>query len=93
MSLLTGEPRSASVVPTANCQLFRLDKAALEPLFERNPDLPRSLGEIMAQRQLANMTTQGGAEPPPRETLVSDMVRRIRGFFRLGGRVTEAAAE
>ncbi len=90
MSLLTGEPRSAHVVPVSNARLFRIDKTVLEPLFARYPELPVRLGEILAQRQLANLKAQqaakGGSEPPPtRETLVRDLARRIRGFFRLGG--------
>jgi small-conductance mechanosensitive channel/CRP-like cAMP-binding protein len=92
MSLLTGEPRSATVVAISNSALFRLDKAALAPLFERHPHLPRQLGEIMAQRQLANLAAQNQDEPPPRETLVSDIARRIRSFFRLEVRTVETAS-
>jgi small-conductance mechanosensitive channel/CRP-like cAMP-binding protein len=91
MSLLTGEARSATVVPVSNARLFRIDRAALQPMFERYPELPMQLGEILAQRQLANAKAQqasdaaNSAAPPPRETLVADMARRIRGFFRMGG--------
>ena len=85
MSLLTGEPRSATVTPTMACALFRLDKTALAPLFESHPELPRQLGEIMAQRQLANMAREAG-KPVAAESVVGDMVRRIRNFFGLGAR-------
>ena len=89
MSLLTGEARSATVLPVRTTKLFRIDRAALLPLFERYPELPVQLGEILTQRQLANAAAQqvtqpNAPSPPPRETLGADMARRIRAFFRLG---------
>jgi CRP-like cAMP-binding protein len=52
MSLLTGEPRSASVIAYTECQVLEVDKKSLEPLLMRRPDLARQIAEIMAERKL-----------------------------------------
>jgi small-conductance mechanosensitive channel/CRP-like cAMP-binding protein len=52
MSLLTGEPRSASVIAYTECQVLEVDKKSLEPLLVRRPDLARQIAEIMAERKL-----------------------------------------
>lgn len=52
MSLLTGEPRSASVVAHTECQVLEIAKHSLEPLLARRPDLTEKIAAIMAERKL-----------------------------------------
>src|SRR5262249_11984315 len=51
MSLLTGEPRSATVVAAEETEVLRINKSALKPIFEGNPELVRSVGEIAEERK------------------------------------------
>ena len=85
MSLLTGEPRSASVVAHTECQVLEVAKHSLEPLFGRRPELAEEIGRIMAERKLKSeiMTAES------KKVSVGDRLRdyteafarSIRSFF------------
>lgn len=50
MALLTGEPRSASVVTTQPSEMFMLHKNDFEIIVEKFPSISLSMGKIMSQR-------------------------------------------
>lgn len=50
MSLLTGEPRSASVITTEPSEMFILNKSDFDLIVERFPSITLSMGKIMSQR-------------------------------------------
>lgn len=50
MSLLTGEPRSASVITTEASEMFILNKSDFDVIIERFPSITLSMGKIMSQR-------------------------------------------
>ncbi len=50
MSLLTGEPRSASVITTEPSEMFILNKSDFDVIVERFPSISLSMGKIMSQR-------------------------------------------
>ncbi|HFE64666.1 MAG TPA: cyclic nucleotide-binding domain-containing protein [Caldithrix sp.] len=50
MALLTGEPRSATVVTTEPAEMFILNKADFDLIVERYPSITLSMGKIMSQR-------------------------------------------
>ena len=50
MSLLTGEPRSASVITTEASEMFILNKTDFDVIIERFPSISLSMGKIMSQR-------------------------------------------
>ena len=50
MALLTGEPRSASVVTTEPSEMFILNKEDFDLIVERFPSITLSMGKIMSQR-------------------------------------------
>lgn len=51
MSLLTGEPRTATVIAEEETEVFQINKSALKPLFERNPELMDAICEIVEERR------------------------------------------
>ncbi|MBK8467345.1 MAG: mechanosensitive ion channel [Chloracidobacterium sp.] len=51
MSLLTGEPRSASVIAEEETEVLQIKKDALKPIFENNPDLVKSICELIEERR------------------------------------------
>jgi CRP-like cAMP-binding protein len=52
MSLLTGEPRSATVVAHTDCEVVEIGKSILAASLEENPELLAKLSELLARRQL-----------------------------------------
>jgi CRP-like cAMP-binding protein len=80
MSLLTGEPRSATVVAEDEVDVLEIRKGALKPIFESNPELMESVVEIIEERKqilAANIhvTDDGKREPGP------GVLSSIRRFF------------
>ncbi len=50
MALLTGAPRSASVITTEQSEMFILNKEDFDLIVERFPSITLSMGKIMSQR-------------------------------------------
>ncbi len=68
MSLLTGEPRSASVITTEPSEMFILNKADFDVIVERYPSISLSMGKIMSQRlrdTLQKAAQHGGSASSP----------------------------
>jgi small-conductance mechanosensitive channel/CRP-like cAMP-binding protein len=53
MSLLSGEPRSATVIARADCEMWEIDKTTMGELLQENETLVQKLGEILAERRMA----------------------------------------
>jgi small-conductance mechanosensitive channel/CRP-like cAMP-binding protein len=92
MSLLTGEPRSATVTALTECSLVVIDKVALDEVLRARPRLVSELAETVnrrrdrASRLVERMGAAAAADDADHLHL---LVARIRGFFGLG----HAAAE
>lgn len=83
MSLLTGEPRTATVIAKEETEVLQIRKPALKPLFEANPELLSSISKIVEKRKLA---LAEGAEDHSTEALddrTTGLIRSIRKFFGL----------
>ncbi len=68
MSLLTGEPRSASVVTTEPSEMFILNKSNFDVIIERFPSITLSMGKIMSQRlrdTLQKAASKGSGKESP----------------------------
>jgi small-conductance mechanosensitive channel/CRP-like cAMP-binding protein len=89
MSLMTGEPRSATVVATAPTRCYRLDKAAFQEILQRRPALADPLAEILARRRVGLSAARDGLDQEARKRRVVaaqvDLLARIRDFFGLAG--------
>jgi small-conductance mechanosensitive channel/CRP-like cAMP-binding protein len=81
MSLLTGEPRSATVVAVQDAVLLELDRPAFARMFVSHPGLARQLSALLAQRrtQLRAFAEAGGAivDPAPEEGRILSRLRQI----------------
>lgn len=53
MSLLTGEPRSATVVSLGGCEVLLLDREAVAPLLAADPAVAETLSRVLAERAAA----------------------------------------
>ncbi|HSI13024.1 MAG TPA: cyclic nucleotide-binding domain-containing protein, partial [Chthoniobacter sp.] len=56
MSLLTGAPRSATVVAGTDCEMWEIGKEVLAEILQENETLVQKLSELLAQRR---METEG----------------------------------
>jgi small-conductance mechanosensitive channel/CRP-like cAMP-binding protein len=88
MSLLTGEPRTATVVCMEDSVLLSLDKSAVQPALEAHHDLLTEISRIVAMRQEANVTrladtAVGGDGDGGHEARSQRLLGRIRQFFNL----------
>ena len=89
ISLLTGAPRTASIVAATDAVLYEMCKSDIDPLLRRRPELGAPLAALMAERQRLNISrvqaleqAMNGAAMPSSE----DLLRRLRVFFGLSAR-------
>jgi small-conductance mechanosensitive channel/CRP-like cAMP-binding protein len=83
MSLLTGEPRSATVVAAEDSVLFELDRPTFAQLFDEQPALAGLLSEALAHRrgQLRAVAEANGNVVEVREAhWILDRLRSIFGL-------------
>ncbi len=83
MSLLTGEPRSATVVALTDVVLLELDRPVFARLFEEHPELAPKLSGMLAHRRTqldAAMTASGETVHPTDEGRI---LGRLKNIFRL----------
>lgn len=85
ISLLTGEPRLATVRAITEATLVEIDKATLAPILQANPSLVEKLDAIILERRRHTArergSTRDGSVPGEPQSLRS----RIAGFFGLKG--------
>jgi small-conductance mechanosensitive channel/CRP-like cAMP-binding protein len=86
-SLLTGEPRSASVTALTDAECWRLDKETFRELLERRPEIATEVADVLSNRQaeLTRVRDDLGQAASSRAQDRDDLVFRIRRFFRLEG--------
>jgi len=83
MSLLTGEPRTATVRAKGDSTLFRIDKQLFSEIFKADSSVSEKLAEALAKRQAETAEKLGQIERD-RAAHVSSLTRRIRSFFGMG---------
>lgn len=86
MSLLTGLPRSATVLAVTTAVAFEIAKEHVAPLLESRPSVAETLSTMAAERQvaMANTSVQSDAAPEKDVQTVADKILSgIRRFFGL----------
>jgi len=86
-SLLTGEPRSATVVALEDSEVIELDKTAFAPVLNANPQLAEELGRLLAlrdhNRNAAIAASFEHARHAPDMSPARHFMHRILHFFGL----------
>jgi small-conductance mechanosensitive channel/CRP-like cAMP-binding protein len=88
MSLLTGDPRSATVVAATDCEMWEIGKEVLAEILQQNEPLVQKLSELLAQRR---METEGivassseGAQLATKQKEYTDgFLKKLYSFFEL----------
>lgn len=79
MSLMTGEPRSATVTAVEESRLLEVAKPVFAGLLQDRPSLVEELGRTLCERVGGRLRAAAGAPPQPPETPA--LLGRIRSFF------------
>jgi CRP-like cAMP-binding protein len=88
MSLLNGEPRSATVLARTDCEVVEISKTSMAEMLERSPELLLSLSEMLARRRIEN---EGVLAESAHSRAITDKQRqysatflnRLKSFFDL----------
>lgn len=86
-SLLTGEPRSATVVCSSETTVCEISKDSMSELFAKNPKVAPLLSRAIAEREIHNQTVLADISRHDLDTRVDreadHLLGRLRTFFRL----------
>lgn len=88
MSLLTGEPRSATVVARTDCEMCEIEKNIIGSILQENEPLVRKLGELLAHRRMENegilASSASQAHIDGKHTEYTEgFLKRLSSFFEL----------
>jgi small-conductance mechanosensitive channel/CRP-like cAMP-binding protein len=86
MGLMTGAPRSATVVAATDVECYRLDKAGFEHVIRGRHEIAEGMSHILAQRQHENEALRDAQRQAPAEPVGhgAAILARMREFFGLG---------
>jgi small-conductance mechanosensitive channel/CRP-like cAMP-binding protein len=86
MSLMTGEPRSATVQAVQECEVVKVDKDAFHDVLAAAPALAEEITRILVERQIQleeNLSSRSQRSPIDAEARNSALLGKIRRFFAL----------
>jgi hypothetical protein len=87
MGMMTGQPRSSSVIAKTDVKCYRLGKEAFQAILHRRPELVEDLSQTLARRRVElDAVRDEASEEALRERLQKTqgvVLRRIREFFAL----------
>jgi small-conductance mechanosensitive channel/CRP-like cAMP-binding protein len=81
MSVLTGDPRTATVVAIGDAALLAVDRDAFERILGAEPELAQKLADVITRRRLALDQVRAEQQAPALEKESSNLLSRIRGIF------------
>ncbi len=88
MGLLTGAPRSASVIATTDVECYRIDKDVVEELLHNRPGIADEISHILVKRRaeldtaMQNLDATGGHKDLSQQR--REILSTIKRFFSLG---------
>ncbi len=82
MSLLTGEPRSATVAAEEETEVLEIRSSALKPILEKNPTLAEAISSLVDERRelLSPDSTPDAASTEQRQKSVLNSLRKFFGI-------------
>jgi small-conductance mechanosensitive channel len=81
MSVLTGEPRSATVVAVSESGLLEVDRDAFSRIFEANPDVGKELAMVIARRRIGLAEVRALGSVPSLDVVEGNLFDRICSMF------------
>src|SRR5882762_8384093 len=93
MGVMTGEPRTASVVAVSEVECYRIDKDAFRHVVHNRPEIAEVVSLVMAQRRVELQAVRENLDAETKSRRVTDernkILSGIQSFFGLddeGGR-------
>ena len=88
MSLLTGEPRSATVIAQTDCEVVEIGKAVLARSLKEHPELLAQLSDLLARRQMETegilaAEKKGSLADTQQTQYAASFLDKLRRFFEL----------
>jgi small-conductance mechanosensitive channel/CRP-like cAMP-binding protein len=85
MSMLTGQPRSATVEAVGECQVVELTAASLREVALANPEVVTRISAVVAERQadLDRQKAEAAAGRPAVAEAHRSLLSRVQAFLRL----------
>jgi small-conductance mechanosensitive channel/CRP-like cAMP-binding protein len=87
MGMMTGEPRSATVLALSDVECYRVDKDAFHDILRSRPEIAEDISLVLARRRVALDAAREGLNEEARLARMNqhqgDLLRRIRSFFRI----------
>ena len=87
MGMMTGEPRSATVIALTNVECYRLDKEAFNDILKQRPEIAEDISEQLAHRRVELDAAREGLNEEAKQARLryhtGDLLQRIRHFFTL----------
>jgi CRP-like cAMP-binding protein len=85
--LMTGAPRSATIVALTDVECYRLDKDGFKNTLEQRPEIARDLSLVLAQRQRGLLAAREDLDSEAKAAMAANdseqILKRIQRFFGL----------
>src|SRR5262245_8811690 len=87
MGMMTGEPRSATVIALSDVECFRLDKDAFQDILHQRPEIAEDISHVLALRKVGLDAVREALSEEANLTRMNEhqgrFLLRIRSFFGL----------
>jgi CRP-like cAMP-binding protein len=87
MGMMTGEPRSATVIAQTDVECYRVDKDAFHDILRSRPEIAEDISEVLARRRVELDAAREGLNEEAKRARMSEhkgrLLKRIRNFFAL----------
>lgn len=85
--MMTGEPRSATVIALSDVECYRLDKEAFNGILKHRPEIAEDISEQLARRKVELDAAREGLDEEAMQVRMrshqGDLLDRIKRFFTL----------
>ncbi len=86
MSLLTGEPRSATIIAMTDVVAHEVTKDNINSLLTKRPEIAVTISKVVAERRVRNSQKMATATPEERneetESLAKQIMNKMKSFFK-----------
>lgn len=87
MGMMTGEPRSATVIALTDVECYRLDKEGFNDVLKQRPEIAEDISEQLASRRVQLDAAREGLNEEAMQARMrhhkGDLLNRMKHFFRL----------
>lgn len=83
MSLMTGEPRRATIMAHTHLDCYVLDKSSFQAILQQRPELAEAFAQLLAVRKQELAALRENVPATPVELEKAALLARIRSLFRV----------